>query len=170
VLSAPLRYIYIFSDNGFYKYIFNYSNYLLYIGFGEVTFAVDSLCSSSFDINKVRGLFEEGKLQGQGVVTFVDGSLMKGTFVKGVLHGLARKFRCKFGPCDLFEREEWSKPKFLWEVSESLRMHFHKQMLQIVVDQTGLPNRTEPSTFHKNRTCSVILERRKNRIISRGIF
>ena len=36
---------------------------------------------------------------------------------KGVLHGLSRKFWCRFGPCDLFEKREWTVPKYLWEVA-----------------------------------------------------
>ena len=82
-----------------------------------MTFGSESLCSTSFGIQKASGKFDEGKLEGEGIITFTDGSLLKGTFKKGVLHGLARKFWCMFGPCDLFEKEEWSNPVHLWEVS-----------------------------------------------------
>jgi len=86
-------------------------------GSGEVKFGGDSLCTTSFEIRKAKGNFVEGKLEGEGVITFLDGSLLKGTFHKGVLHGLSRKFWCRFGPCDLFEKREWTVPKYLWEVA-----------------------------------------------------
>ena len=89
-------------------------------GTGEVKFAGDSLCTTSFEIRKARGNFVEGKLEGEGVITFLDGSLLKGTFHRGVLHGLCRKFWCRFGPCDLFEKKEWTIPKYLWEVRNNL--------------------------------------------------
>ena len=33
-----------------------------------------------------------------------------------MLHGLSRKFWCRFGPCDLFEKREWTVPRYLAEV------------------------------------------------------
>ena len=52
-------------------------------GTGEVKFGGDSLCTTSFEIRKAKGNFVEGKLEGEGVITFLDGSLLKGTFHKG---------------------------------------------------------------------------------------
>ena len=109
-------------------------------GFGNVTFVDDSLCVKSFGIRSAAGKFSEGKLEGEATVTYVDGSFMKANFRRGVLHGLARldlfnrgskldgeanvfeflsirKFRCKFGLCDFFDRDSWSQPRHLWEIS-----------------------------------------------------
>ena len=78
-------------------------------------FLEESLCNS-FNIKKATGTFREGKLNGAGTITFMDGSYLLGSFREGVLHGLVRKFRCKFGLCDFFESDSWSVPKHLWEV------------------------------------------------------
>lgn len=99
-------------------------------GVGTVTFSEDSLCSHSFGIRAASGEFVDGKLEGTGVIEYNDGSFMRASFRAGVIHGMARKFRCKFGACDLFERESWSDPKHLWEVIKrpanqvSLSIHF----------------------------------------------
>lgn len=84
-------------------------------GQGWVTFPEDSLCYS-LKILKVTGQFNDGKLSGSARVDFTDGSWMRGNFNKGVLHGLVRKFWCKFGDCEYFESKKWSSPEHLKEV------------------------------------------------------
>ena len=81
-------------------------------GYGTVEFLEESLCNS-FNIKKATGTFSEGKLTGSAKITFMDGSFLQGSFKEGVLHGLVRKFRCKFGLCDFFEGASWSVPKHL---------------------------------------------------------
>ncbi|XP_059082047.1 histone-lysine N-methyltransferase SETD7-like [Tigriopus californicus] len=85
-------------------------------GQGWVVFPEDSLCYS-LKILKVTGQFNDGKLSGSAKVDFTDGSWMRGNFVKGVLHGLVRKFWCKFGDCEYFESKKWSVPEHLKEIS-----------------------------------------------------
>lgn len=85
-------------------------------GFGTVEFMKESLCQSFF-IKKVTGYFKDGKLDGEAIVEYLDGSFMKANFKSGVMHGLVRKFWCKFGACDTFESEAWSQPRHLQEVS-----------------------------------------------------
>ena len=84
-------------------------------GFGSVEFQEDSLCQS-LKIKKATGEFKDGKLTGECVISYIDGSFMKAAFKNGVLHGLVRKFRCRFGDCDFFDFAPWKEPKHLWEV------------------------------------------------------
>ncbi len=86
-------------------------------GRGWVDFARDSLCQKSFQVARAEGDFVDGKLEGEGTVTFVDDSFMRANFRAGVLHGLVRKFWCRFGPCDAFDLKAWSEPRHLEEVS-----------------------------------------------------
>ena len=87
-------------------------------GRGWVEFLPESLCQKSFGVARAEGEFVDGKLDGEATITFVDDSFLVGNFRRGVLHGLARAFWCRFGSCDFFELRTWSEPRHLKEVSE----------------------------------------------------
>ena len=51
------------------------------------------------------------------MIVFVDGTRMKAVFHRGVIHGLVRKFWCRFGECDYFKDQKYRTPTYLQEVN-----------------------------------------------------
>ncbi len=83
------------------------------------TYDEESFCFKTLKIDSIEGgKFSENEIiDGKEVkVTFVDGSFAKTSFKAGRLHGIYRKFWCKFGPCDFFDLRAWRTPRHLAEV------------------------------------------------------
>ena len=89
-------------------------------GNGTIIFSPSSSCQTVLGIKSVTGNFNNGDLEGYGRLIFNNEWVTIGNFDRGILHGVVRTFRCKFGPCDLFENLAWSKPTHLSEVNLSI--------------------------------------------------
>ena len=95
---------------------FEYHNIKKINGNGTIIFSSNSTCQTMLGIKNVTGNFINGDLEGCGRIYFKNEWLTISNFRQGILNGVARTFRCKFGPCDLFENLAWSKPTYLSEV------------------------------------------------------
>ena len=79
-------------------------------------FDVNSECYKNIRITRVEGFAKNGKLHGWCTLHEKDGTVVKGRFTNGILNGIVRKYRCKYGTCDISDDNNVSKPTFLAEV------------------------------------------------------
>jgi hypothetical protein len=76
-------------------------------GQGKV-FIASTVCNLQ-QIEYIEGYFSKGELSGNGQIFFSNGSFLICSFLMNAIHGLARKFDCKFGSCNLFENSQGEK-------------------------------------------------------------